>query len=120
MAESIDFQFPMKKACAWEISSFCKDVPSGHARVMRCVEGVEGKVCGMCEVLGWGHCANAIIRSQRGFCPLPSSVPPCHHTAVCHPLPPVRCLEEHIDNTDMSRECKAEVRATDCIGTGLV
>ena len=54
MAEDIDFKYPMKKACAWEISTFCKDVPHGHARV-------------------------------------------------------VRCLEENIENTDMSKECKDEV-----------
>ncbi len=35
MAESIDFQIPMKAACRREISSFCKDVPHGHARVIR-------------------------------------------------------------------------------------
>lgn len=38
MAEDIDFKYPMKKACAWEISTFCKDVPQGHARVIRCLE----------------------------------------------------------------------------------
>ncbi|GLI60743.1 hypothetical protein VaNZ11_002971 [Volvox africanus] len=54
MAEDIDFKFPMKRACAWEISSFCKNVPHGHARI-------------------------------------------------------VRCLEDQIDNTDMSKECKDEV-----------
>lgn len=38
MAEDIDFKYPMKKACAWEISNFCKNVPHGHARVIRCLE----------------------------------------------------------------------------------
>lgn len=38
MAESIDFQIPMKTACRREISSFCKDVPHGHARVIRCLQ----------------------------------------------------------------------------------
>ncbi|KAG1672451.1 hypothetical protein FOA52_013237 [Chlamydomonas sp. UWO 241] len=37
MAEDIDFKYPMKKACAWEMSSFCKDVPHGHARISRCL-----------------------------------------------------------------------------------
>ena len=54
MAEDIDFKYPMKKACAWEMQSFCKDIPHGHARI-------------------------------------------------------IRCLEENIDNTDMSKECKDEV-----------
>ncbi len=35
MAESIDFQIPMKTACRREISTFCKNVPHGHARVIR-------------------------------------------------------------------------------------
>ena len=42
------------QACAWEIKSFCKDLPNGHARI-------------------------------------------------------IRCLEENIENTDMSKECKDEV-----------
>lgn len=35
MAEDIDFKYPMKKSCAWEISNFCKNVPHGHARIIR-------------------------------------------------------------------------------------
>ena len=38
MAEDIDFKYPMKRACAWEISSFCKHVPHGHARIIRCLQ----------------------------------------------------------------------------------
>lgn len=35
MAESIDFQIPMKAACTREMASFCEHVPHGHARVIR-------------------------------------------------------------------------------------
>jgi len=38
LAEDIDFKFPMKKACAKEITSFCKDVPHGHARIISCLQ----------------------------------------------------------------------------------
>lgn len=38
MAEDIDFKYPMRKSCAWEISNFCKGVPHGHARVIRCLQ----------------------------------------------------------------------------------
>lgn len=38
MSESIDFQLPMKQACSAEISKYCKDVPAGHARVIRCLQ----------------------------------------------------------------------------------
>ena len=35
MAESIDFQIPMKTACSREIKLYCENVPHGHARVIR-------------------------------------------------------------------------------------
>eukprot|EP00798_Chlamydomonas_sp_ICE-L_P015369 gene15369-21453_t len=54
MAEDIDFKYPMKKACGWELKNFCKDIPHGRARI-------------------------------------------------------TRCLEEHMDDVDMSKECKTEV-----------
>lgn len=38
LAEDIDFKFPMKKACAKEITTFCKDVPHGHARIISCLQ----------------------------------------------------------------------------------
>ena len=38
MAENIDFQFPMKKNCSTAIDKFCKNVPHGHARVIRCLQ----------------------------------------------------------------------------------
>ncbi|KAF6266246.1 hypothetical protein COO60DRAFT_1470052 [Scenedesmus sp. NREL 46B-D3] len=38
MAEDIDFKYPTRKACAWEISNFCKNTPHGHARVIRCLQ----------------------------------------------------------------------------------
>jgi hypothetical protein len=38
-SENIDFQYPMKKACAKEIELFCPKVPHGNARVIRCGVG---------------------------------------------------------------------------------
>ena len=38
MAESIDFNIPVKKACTKEIGTFCKDIPTGNAKVMECLE----------------------------------------------------------------------------------
>lgn len=37
-SENIDFQFPMREACTTEVAAFCKDVPSGEARVIRCLQ----------------------------------------------------------------------------------
>ena len=37
-SENIDFQYPMKKACEKEVQVFCKDVPHGNARVIRCLQ----------------------------------------------------------------------------------
>jgi hypothetical protein len=42
-SENIDFQFPMKKACAKEIELFCPKVPHGNARVIRCLQENKGK-----------------------------------------------------------------------------
>ncbi|KAI8477290.1 MAG: hypothetical protein J3K34DRAFT_398918 [Monoraphidium minutum] len=38
MAEDIDFKYPMRRSCAWEISTFCANVPHGHARIIRCLQ----------------------------------------------------------------------------------
>jgi Golgi apparatus protein 1 len=46
-SENIDFQFPMKLACSSEIERFCRDVPHGNARVIRCVSGF------VCGCAGW-------------------------------------------------------------------
>jgi len=37
LSEDIDFQYPMKKSCGKEIDRFCKDVPTGNARVIQCL-----------------------------------------------------------------------------------
>mmetsp|Transcript_34914 Transcript_34914/g.77608 ORF Transcript_34914/g.77608 Transcript_34914/m.77608 type:complete len:994 (-) Transcript_34914:752-3733(-) len=49
-SENIDFQYPMKAACQNEITKFCKDVPHGNARVIRCLQDNKndkefGKAC---------------------------------------------------------------------------
>ena len=36
--ENIDFQYPMKTACTKELELFCKDVPHGNGRVIRCLQ----------------------------------------------------------------------------------
>jgi len=35
MAESIDFQWPLKEACSEEIEEHCGGVPHGRGRVIR-------------------------------------------------------------------------------------
>lgn len=37
-SENIDFQYPMKTACVKELQMFCKDVPHGEARAIRCLQ----------------------------------------------------------------------------------
>ncbi|KXZ55868.1 hypothetical protein GPECTOR_2g1419 [Gonium pectorale] len=37
-SENIDFQYPMKVACEKELKLFCKDVPHGEARAIRCLQ----------------------------------------------------------------------------------
>ncbi|GLI58992.1 hypothetical protein VaNZ11_000814 [Volvox africanus] len=42
-SENIDFQYPMKAACVKEIERFCKDIPHGSARVIRCLQDNKGQ-----------------------------------------------------------------------------
>lgn len=37
-SENIDFQYPMKQACAREVEQFCDVVPHGGGRVIRCLQ----------------------------------------------------------------------------------
>ncbi|PNH09949.1 Golgi apparatus protein 1 [Tetrabaena socialis] len=37
-SENIDFQYPMKVACMKELDLYCKDVPHGEARAIRCLQ----------------------------------------------------------------------------------
>ena len=37
LAEDIDFQYPLKQHCASELTTLCKKVKKGHARVIRCL-----------------------------------------------------------------------------------
>mmetsp|Transcript_18814 Transcript_18814/g.52452 ORF Transcript_18814/g.52452 Transcript_18814/m.52452 type:complete len:892 (-) Transcript_18814:83-2758(-) len=39
MSESLDFQYPMKKACNSELKRFCSDVAPGNALQIRCLQG---------------------------------------------------------------------------------
>ncbi|KAI7844989.1 hypothetical protein COHA_001355 [Chlorella ohadii] len=38
LAEDIDFKYPLRQACVVEIELLCRDVPHGHARVVRCLQ----------------------------------------------------------------------------------
>jgi Golgi apparatus protein 1 len=35
LAESVDFNWPLKRACARELQRFCKGVPRAHGRAIR-------------------------------------------------------------------------------------
>jgi hypothetical protein len=50
-SENIDFQYPMKKVCAQEVEMFCKDVPHGNGRVIRCLQVSSGTACQRRELL---------------------------------------------------------------------
>ena len=45
MAEDIDFKYPLKQACAAEMGAFCKEVPHGHARIVRCLQVLCRRTC---------------------------------------------------------------------------
>jgi Golgi apparatus protein 1 len=37
-SSNIDFHLPMKKACGVEVEAYCKGIPSGEARMIRCLQ----------------------------------------------------------------------------------
>ena len=83
MAESIDFQFPMKKACGSAIQKFCSDVPHNHARVIRCLQDKLGEA-GMpaeCKKEVEGHTAHA--SQDYRYCTLACT----RHRLLYHPVP---------------------------------
>lgn len=47
-SENIDFQYPMKNACTREIGQYCKGIPHGDAKVIRCAVNV----CGFAVAVG--------------------------------------------------------------------
>lgn len=105
MAENIDFQWPLKEACAEELEAFCGGVQHGRGRVIRRAPG------------GWllrcaaPRCAAARPHQPRLLPSIFSSV--C--VDVCSPsLPPfhqTRCLEEAADEhgDEFGARCKKEV-----------
>ena len=115
MAESIDFQFPMKKACGGAIKRFCADVPHNHARVIRCLEEKvdDAAMPAECKKEVQLHasrsaqdyrCPPRALQPAAGCGSSRTVGPACctgargHHgwpTGPCGPqaqLPPVRCL----------------------------
>lgn len=42
-SENIDFQYPMKSACIKEIDRFCKNIPHGGGKVIRCLQDNKNK-----------------------------------------------------------------------------
>ncbi|CAK0736969.1 hypothetical protein CVIRNUC_000833 [Coccomyxa viridis] len=120
MAENIDFQFPMKKACSQDIQAFCKDVQHGHAKIIRCLEEnlEQPTFNATCKAEIQKHAANAatdyrlnyrlsiachdtIMNKCADACTSTSIDQPCGGTVL-------RCLTEKLDEiTDA--ECKKEV-----------
>lgn len=119
MAEDIDFKYPMRRACAWEVATLCKGEGHGHARVIGCLQRNLGhedmsKEC-RAEVtrdanraatdyrLNWRlkrACASDISTLCAGQCPDNSSTP-------CGGLV-LQCLTERADNLTAA-DCKEEV-----------
>eukprot|EP01025_Chloroclados_australasicus_P015793 TRINITY_DN17633_c0_g1_i1.p1 TRINITY_DN17633_c0_g1~~TRINITY_DN17633_c0_g1_i1.p1 ORF type:complete len:858 (-),score=130.26 TRINITY_DN17633_c0_g1_i1:623-3196(-) len=59
MAEDIDFKYPMKQSCEPEIQKFCKSVPHGHARIIRCLQENMDKE-------GFGaECRQQVLKDQQ-------------------------------------------------------
>jgi hypothetical protein len=132
-SENIDFQYPMKKACAEEIEAFCPKVPHGNARVIRCGRGPPdrrrrpagaGLGAGSRALLGPLHrraCSSraapaiAALPFTRLFAlgPAPQPTRPPLSLLPALPSPPLfsppRCLQENKGKKDFGRPCLAEV-----------
>lgn len=119
MAEDIDFQYPTRKACAWEISHFCKGVPHGHARIIRCLQNALGEqdMSHECKAevvrdqnrmaqdyrLNWrlnSACTSDIKRLCGGLCDT-NSGQPCGGVVL-------QCLQDKADNLT-NPACQEEV-----------
>eukprot|EP00879_Flechtneria_rotunda_P002629 GHRR01002831.1.p1 GENE.GHRR01002831.1~~GHRR01002831.1.p1 ORF type:complete len:772 (+),score=213.92 GHRR01002831.1:193-2316(+) len=118
-SENIDFQYPMKQACTKEIERYCKDVPHGNARVIRCLQEKKGqqdfgKPCRK-EVLEYEQsssqdyrlnfrlkksCKQDIEKLCKDSCH-PDQAQVCAGTVL-------RCLTENYDNVKNSA-CRKEV-----------
>ena len=59
MSENIDFNYPMKTTCLKEIDEFCKDVPHGHSRVIRCLSDNKDR-----ETFG-SKCKEEVVRFEE-------------------------------------------------------
>ena len=63
MAEDIDFKYPMKRACTSELSTFCKGIPHGDARLIRYAIDVLGSF----EIvfLGTASCCHSLTQTSK-------------------------------------------------------
>jgi Golgi apparatus protein 1 len=118
-SENIDFQFPMKEACKEEIEKFCKDIPRGNGRVIRCLQDMKneknlGKPCQQ-EVLSYESEINKDYRLNyrlrtacqqdiQNLCP---TVCQQSDGQVCGGKV-LRCLSDKIDNIK-AESCIKEV-----------
>ncbi|KAF8068300.1 hypothetical protein HT031_001987 [Scenedesmus sp. PABB004] len=118
-SENIDFQYPMKQACLGEIERFCKDIPHGNARVIRCLQENKGakdfgRPC-LKEVAAYEQgsaqdyrlnfrlrkaCDKDISKLCKDVCS-PKQDQVCGGTVL-------RCLTEHLDEL-ASEGCRKEV-----------
>ena len=123
MAEDIDFKYPMKRACTAEITKFCANVDHSHANIIRCLQA---SPCAAATHNGAAGPAAAgeLSRGKQGVPParslLASAATWQCWTAGCrtaaaatqpahaHAHAPA---QEHVDEEDMSAECREEVVA---------
>ncbi|KAL0026108.1 hypothetical protein WJX79_000228 [Trebouxia sp. C0005] len=93
MAEDIDYKFPLKRACTFEIQTYCADVEHGHANVIRCLHNNT-------EALDMStECKEAIQGDQAR----------ADVDELCGTVKPgavLQCLRSH--RTSLSSECRKE------------
>eukprot|EP00878_Enallax_costatus_P020866 GHUV01022075.1.p1 GENE.GHUV01022075.1~~GHUV01022075.1.p1 ORF type:complete len:715 (+),score=210.45 GHUV01022075.1:1362-3506(+) len=118
-SENIDFQFPMKQACLQEIEMYCKDIPHGNARVIRCLQNSKtkkdfGKTC-LAEVMAFEQKSSQDYRFNFRLKKMCKGDIERVCKDVCHPDEDqvcggqvLRCLTEKLDELK-SEDCRKEV-----------
>jgi golgi apparatus protein 1 len=120
LAEDIDFQYPLRAACAEELTTICKHAKKGRGRLVRCLqEKVDdtqmGTECAAEVRKNMRHMATdyrlnyrlykACNKDIEGLC---SDV--CEHNSITGPCAGrgLRCLQDKLDEIT-SPQCKEEV-----------
>ncbi|KAF5829593.1 hypothetical protein DUNSADRAFT_15858 [Dunaliella salina] len=108
------FDSGLATACKEDRAALCGDVEAGSARVIRCLQDHRSSLNTKCAAALFDH--EVHISEDIDFNHQLKKTCAYEVSELCKEMPHghgriIRCLERELDNTDMSKECKAEVEA---------